>query len=420
MKKFLAVLLVLVMTVTCFAGCTPKKSAGSDLGNTLNQISKFSDADGFKTEANISFGVTFDDAVLSEDRLGALLGEAAPVFKPLLSLFIKDERNAEFVISAKGVGTKNGEQQLLMTIGKGENALTYTGITAGDDIYIDAKTIYTWMGDILAPAMGGESLPVWPYQNAYISGKAFIALLSGMMGGNEDLESDMQVSPVSYVEENQTVQAVGGLGAISAMNPQMMEAVLNGLMDAIPKETLADLVNILEKTLIDAGMLTTKDGYVTITINGDNITALPDAFVNAADGKLATIIDSVVNGIRNSDNEIIASMIPADEEINGQELEDELIAELQAAKDDFQEAAQEMKNMNFNGTIGIKANDKVIEYRLAVGCRIEDEEGYAGNISLSVSTKMEAAKDVSVRAPGNVMTETELSDFFSAFAQNMG
>jgi hypothetical protein len=33
---------------------------------------------------------------------------------------------------------------------------------------------------------------------------------------------------------------------------------------------------------------------------------------------------------------------------------------------------------------------------------------------------MEAAKDVSVRAPGNVMTETELSDFFSAFAQNMG
>ena len=144
------------------------------------------------------------------------------------------------------------------------------------------------------------------------------------------------------------------------------------------------------------------------------------AFVNAADGKLATIIDSVVNGIRNSDNEIIASMIPADEEINGQELEDELIVELQAAKDDFQEAAQEMKNMNFNGTIGIKANDKVIEYRLAVGCRIEDEEGYAGNISLSVSTKMEAAKDVSVRAPGNVMTETELSDFFSAFAQNMG
>ena len=90
MKKFLAVLLVLVMTVTCFAGCTPKKDAGSDLGNTLNQISKFSDADGFKTEANISFGVTFDDAVLSEDRLGALLGEAAPVLKPLLSLFIKD------------------------------------------------------------------------------------------------------------------------------------------------------------------------------------------------------------------------------------------------------------------------------------------------------------------------------------------
>ena len=419
MKKFLAVLLVLVMTVTCFAGCTPKKDAGSDLGNTLNQISKFSDADGFKTEANISFGVTFDDAVLSEDRLGALLGEAAPVFKPLLSLFIKDEKTAELVISAKGVGTKNGEQQLLMTIGKGENALTYTGITAGDDIYIDAKTIYTWMGDILAPAMGGESLPVWPYQNAYISGKAFIALLSGMMGGNEDLESDMQVSPVSYAEGNQTEQVVSGPGAIAA-NPQMMEAVLNGLMDAIPKETLADLVNILEKTLIDAGMLTTKDGYVTITINGDNITALPDAFVNAADGKLATIIDSVVNGIRNSDNEIIASMIPADEEINGQELEDELIAELQAAKDDFQEAAQEMKNMNFNGTIGIKANDKVIEYRLAVGCRIEDEEGYAGNISLSVSTKMEAAKDVSVRAPGNVMTETELSDFFSAFAQNMG
>lgn len=419
MKKILAVLLVLVMTVTCFAGCTPKKGTGSDLGDTLNQISKFSDADGFKTEMNMTVGISFEDAVLSEASLGALLGESASALKPLLSLFIKDDKTAELVISANGVGTKEGDQQLLMTIGKGENALTCTGITADDDVYVDAKAVYTWIGNIMAPAMGGESLPVWPYQNAYVSMQDLMVLFSGMMGSSEDLEIDMQASPMSYVEGTQTMQAASGLGAISSMNPQMLEAVLSGLMEAIPKESLADLVGILETALKDADMLTTKDGYVTITVSGDNITALPDALANAADGKLAAIIDSAVNGIRNSDNDIIASMIPADEEINGQELEDELIAELQAAKADFQETAQTLKYMNFSGEIGIKANDKAVECRMSVACRMEDEEGFAGNITATASYKVEAAKDVSVRAPGNVMTETEISNFFSGFAQMM-
>lgn len=418
MRKLLAVLLVLVMTVTCFAGCAPKKDAG--LGDTLNQISKLGDADGFKTQINMTIGVSFDDALLSEDSLGALLGDAAAAYMPLLSLFIKDEKTAELAISANGVSTKEGEQQLMVTIGKGENALTCTGIAANDDIYIDAKTIYTWVGNMMAPAMGGESMPVWPYQNAYVSMQDLMALFSGMMGSGSVMENEMVVSPMSYVEGTQTMQSVSGLGAISAMNPQMMEAVLNGLMEAIPKESLADLVNILEKALTDAGMLTTKDGYVTVTMNGDNIAALPDALANAANGKLAPIIDSVVNGIRNSDNEIIAAMIPADEEINGQELETEFIAALRETKNDFQEVAQEMKSMNFSGEIGIKANNKAADCRMSVAYRLEDEEGFSGNVSLSASAKVEATEAVSVRAPSNVMTEAEILDFFSVFAQMMG
>ncbi len=409
MKKILAVLLVLVMMVTCFSGCKPKKS-GSELGNTLNQISQLGEADGFKTEMNITLGVSFEDAVLSEASLGALLGEAAPAMMSLLSLVIKDDRTAELVYTAQGVATKDGGAQVLVTIGKGEKALACTGIVADEDVFVDVKTIYTWLSNIMAPAMGGESLPVWPYQNAYVSMQDLVALFSGMMNDSNDMTGN-----VAY-----TTQAIGGLGAITTMNPEMLEAVLNGLMEAIPKESLAELVTMLETALTEAGMLTTKDGFVTVTMNGDNMKNLPDALIAAVDGKLASVIDSIVNGIRNSDNEIIASMIPADEEIDGQEIEDDLIAELEAGAAEWQEDCQEMKDMNFAAEMGIKADKKSAEYRLAVGFRVVDEEGFAGNITMTASAKMEAAKDVSVRVPGNVMTEAEISDFFSAFAQIMG
>ena len=355
MKKLFTLLLVLMIAVTCFAGCTPKKDA--DLRDTLNQISKLSDADSFKTEMNITLGVSFDDAMLSEDSLGELLGEAASAYMPLMSLFIKDEKTAELACTANGIITKEGGAQMLVTIGEGENALTCTGIASDKDVFVDVKTIYTWFSNMMAPAMGEESFPVWPYQNAYVSMQDLMALYSGE------------------------------IGSMGATNPQMLEAVQNGLMETISDESLADLVEVLEQALTDAGMLTTKDCYVTILVNGDNIAALPEALANAADGA---------------------------------ELENEWIVALSTSKDDFQEVAQTMKTMNFSGEIGIKANNKAVDCRVSVAYRIEDEAGFSGNISLAASAKVEATEGVSVRAPGNVMTEAEISDFFSAFAQMMG
>ena len=93
MKKFFAILLVLVLTVTCFAGCSPKQDDGSALGNALNQLSQFGDAAGLKMEMNMSATVSFDDAVLSDASLNQLLGEKAAALLPLLSLFLKDYFN---------------------------------------------------------------------------------------------------------------------------------------------------------------------------------------------------------------------------------------------------------------------------------------------------------------------------------------
>ena len=416
MKKFFAILLVLVLTVTCFAGCSPKQDDGSALGNALNQLSQFGDAAGLKMEMNMSATVSFDDAVLSDASLNQLLGEKAAALLPLLSLFVKDDKTAELAISAQSVSNKEGDTQALVTIGKGENALTCTSIAADGDVFVDMKTIYNWAGNLLAPAMGGEKLPVWPYQNAYVS----LQDLMLVMQGGERIETGGTVAASMAYPNTEMVQPGAGVSQIAGLNPEMLEAVVKGLKEAIPEQTLAELVSLVETALKEAGMLTVKDGFVTITVSGNNIEALPDALAEAAEGKLGSIIDRVVAGIRNSDNEIIASMIPASEEINGKEMEDEFIAAMQGAKDDFKEAAQEMKKMNLNVTMGIKAGKKSAEYRISAGLRIEDESGIAGNVSLNLTSKIETTKDVSVRAPGNVMTETELSDFLSVFTQNMG
>ena len=89
-------------------------------------------------------------------------------------------------------------------------------------------------------------------------------------------------------------------------------------------------------------------------------------------------------------------------------------------KENYEHRAYANGRRDAYAEMGIKADKKSAEYRLAVGFRVVDEEGFAGNITMTASAKMEAAKDVSVRVPGNVMTEAEISDFFSAFAQIMG
>lgn len=401
MKKILSILLVLVLTVTCFFGCAPKKGSGSDLGDALNNISKLSDADATKSQLKVTLGVSLDQPMLSEATLSQLLGENAPLALSVLSPFIKNEKTAELPFSMEGIATKDGEGQFVMKLGAGEDALSCTAIVADEDVYVDAKSIYTWLGKILEPLMGGEAFPVWPYQNTYLS----VMDLAGLFG--IDMESGMAADAM-------VAQDAGVLSAISALNPEMLTAVIEGLMEAIPQQSLLELVKILETALKNAGMLASKNGYVTLVVNGDSVKKLPDALVAAADGKLALILDSVVEGIRSSENEIIASMIPQNVEIKGQDLEDQLIAGIQEGKSDIEAVAQQMKEMGYSVEIAVKAGKKAVDCLMTVQCGF-DADGLSGKITLSASGRIEATKAVTVRAPGDVLTETEISNFLSAF-----
>ncbi len=422
MKKFLAMLLVAVMAISCFSGCNPKKGEKTDLGESLNQLTTLlENADAIKEEFTVTLGVTLDQPLLSQESLMAMLGERGAMLLPILTPFIKNDKTAEIPMSVKGIATQDGDSRFVMTLGSGANAFACDGIAADGDVFVNIKALYEWITDVFEPIIGEEA-PVWPSQNSYVSFMDIMALVQGMTdleGAYSDVEADMlpmsnTMSGATQMESSASM--LESMMGMASMNPEMITAIAEALAEAIPEQSLVDLIHIIETALTDAGMLVTQGDSMTITVNGDNMKNLPEAISDAAEGKLGAIIDSIVEGIQNSDNDIIAAMIPADIEIDGQELEDQLLDELANAEDAMDALTAQMNAMDFEAKFTFKTTSKGADCNLSVKLDF-DEEGLSGTITLSAAAKVEATKKVSIQAPNDVMTEKELSNFLASFMQ---
>lgn len=422
MKKFLAMLLVAVMAISCFSGCNPKKGEKTDLGESLNQLTTLlENADAIKEEFTVTLGVTLDQPLLSQESLMAMLGERGAMLLPILTPFIKNDKTAEIPMSVKGIATQDGDSRFVMTLGSGANAFACDGIAADGDVFVNIKALYEWITDVFEPIIGEEA-PVWPSQNSYVSFMDIMALVQGMTdleGAYSDVEAEMlpmsnTMSGATQMESSASM--LESMMGMASMNPEMITAIAEALAEAIPEQSLVDLIHIIETALTDAGMLVTQGDSMTITVNGDNMKNLPEAISDAAEGKLGAIIDSIVEGIQNSDNDIIAAMIPADIEIDGQELEDQLLDELANAEDATDALTAQMNAMDFEAKFTFKTTSKGADCNLSIKLDF-DEEGLSGTITLSAAAKVEATKKVSIQAPNDVMTETELSNFLASFMQ---
>ena len=421
MKKLFAMLLVFVMVVSCFAGCTSKKGKKTALGESLNQLgSVLENAEAIKEDFSASFTVTFNQPIFAEDSLATLLGEDGAALIPILSPFIKNNQSIEIPVSLEGVATQNGAAKFVYTVGTGADALSCTCVIADNDIFVNMKEIYEWMGNLLAPILGG-ALPVWSSQNAYVSFMDLIAMIQGM-SDSEGIYGDVEVDNYSAQGSQSAVASSpadmleGILGAGSSVSPEMLTALVEGLSEAIPEQGVMALLDIIEEAMTNAGMFAVKDGYMTITLNGDTMKKFPASFAAAADGKLGTIIDFIIAGIQNSDNDIIAALIPAGMEIDGQKIEDELLDEIKNAKEDIDAMAAQLKEMNFAAVLAFKTTKKGVEVNYSIQFDVE-EDGLSGTIKLSATAKLEATDKVTIQAPNNVMTETELSDFLASFME---
>ncbi len=427
MKKIFTLLLVVVMTVSCFVGCKPADgnngSGGKiDLDETFGQFATvLEDADAFKEEFDLTVSVTVNQPLFSDEMLGQLLGEEGAVALPILKPFIKNDKTLEVPMSADYLVTKDGKGQMSFVLGTGDDAFAFNGVVANNDLYLNMKDVYVWLAGIMEVVAGAE-MPVWPMESEYVSFMDVMALIQELQDSSQE---DIYFSPVNAASDFAVVapgesfeDSLEGILGMNGMNPEMIMAIADALMEAIPEQSIMDLVNILEATLEGADMLSEKDGYVTITFDGDKVKKLPDAFANAAKGKLGKAIDSIINGIKNSDNEIIASLIPEDVAISGSEIETLLLTELQAAKEEVNAVAAQLKAMNFVVEYGFKVSDKGIAVKGFVQASVE-EDGISVTMKVSTSGTLETAKDVTIQAPDNVLTKTELSDFIAGFMAGM-
>lgn len=463
MKRFIAILLASLM-VFCFAACSSEKSGndlpadgsaetGSSESGSIDTSLKgmyanaetLSKAESCKFNASLTMQIEFDDPMLSEESLNGMEGGAQ--IRTLLSSYIKSDKLLEIPFTLEGDMSET-EGKFTMKLGTGDEAIKCSMIYAEDDVYLNMKELYNGICSFVAPIAGGEDLPVWPYANAYISMTDMMGLMGGFSGSMDDVYGDYgnafdaDVSLTTAQDLNEFADLGGivleedefdtddyyddyyddeydDMMGLEGLDYETILSLVEGLMEAIPEAGITQLLDVVESGLKNADVLTVEDGYLMFRVNGDNIGNIPSAFATAMDGKLAAILEDILDGLRNSDNDMISGMIPSKDELDVQEIEDSLIEALTDAAQDMDGVAQDMKDQGIELEVGFKMTSSMMDCRISVAAKM-DADDVSGKVKLSASFKVEEGSGVSVDKPQNVLAEDELSNLLSGFSAMMG
>ena len=198
MKRILAMLLVLILAIGCFAGCgeddkkeknnnpaasaTPNKDSGDVSGNETKKEMSFKDISETVTkmengaEIDIKFSLAIKpifDEVFTEEAFLA----------PFNGLIKKNSKGLyEFPVTLSGV---MNDKSAKITFKLADKNIS-DAIVAEEKVYVNAKSVF----DFIVPIAGGGAAISWPLQGEYIELISLLEMLQGMNQSEDNFEND--------------------------------------------------------------------------------------------------------------------------------------------------------------------------------------------------------------------------------------
>lgn len=447
MKRILAMLMVLILAIGCFAGCgeddkkadknnstataTPDKSSGDASGDETKKEMTFTDvsetvsklASGAEIDVKFSIAIkpVFDEEFTEEIFIAQLNGLAKKNSKGLY----------EIPMSLSGVATDKTGKLTLKLADKNISDMIF----AEEKVYLNVKSFF----EFYVGLMGGAIELAWPAQNEYIELVSFMEYMQELNQQvpdyNDDLSADIEWSDeeITFTEDEYMVDmpvsgamGLGSLGMFEGIDEETKQQIVDlfeVIKTAIPEATLKLLEKQFTDLLKNNNVLIFQKDHISFKLDKSNLkgTVLAVADVVRVNG--ADLIDSVMQAIIKSDKfdeEMKASMTEGyDKEQVKQDLQEMFDAEQLGTSIDA--ALTEIGDTHIYVTLGADDNSAtfLIDVLLDGLAQTDSELGSTAGVSqvgivFEVSCKV---KDVTaVSAPTSVLTEAELNTLFMLFA----
>lgn len=447
MKRILAMLIVLILAIGCFAGCgeddkkadknnstataTPDKSSGDASGDETKKEMTFTDvsetvsklASGAEIDVKFSIAIkpVFDEEFTEEIFIAQLNGLAKKNSKGLY----------EIPMSLSGVATDKTGKLTLKLADKNISDMIF----AEEKVYLNVKSFF----EFYVGLMGGAIELAWPAQNEYIELVSFMEYMQELNQQvpdyNDDLSADIEWSDekITFTEDEYMVDmpvsgamGLGSLGMFEGIDEETKQQIIDlfeVIKTAIPEATLKLLEKQFTDLLKNNNVLIFQKDHISFKLDKSNLkgTVLAVADIVRVNG--ADLIDSVMQAIIKSDKfdeEMKASMTEGyDKEQVKQDLQEMFDAEQLGTSIDA--ALTEIGDTHIYVTLGADDNSAtfLIDVLLDGLAQTDSELGSTAGVSqvgivFEVSCKV---KDVTaVSAPTSVLTEAELNTLFMLFA----
>lgn len=447
MKRILAMLMVLILAIGCFAGCgeddkkadknnstataTPDKSSGDASGDETKKEMTFTDvsetvsklASGAEIDVKFSIAIkpVFDEEFTEEIFTAQLNGLAKKNSKGLY----------EIPMSLSGVATDKTGKLTLKLADKNISDMIF----AEEKVYLNVKSFF----EFYVGLMGGAIELAWPAQNEYIELVSFMEYMQELNQQvpdyNDDLSADIEWSDeeITFTEDEYMVDmpvfgamGLGSLGMFEGIDEETKQQIIDlfeVIKTAIPEATLKLLEKQFTDLLKNNNVLIFQKDHISFKLDKSNLkgTVLAVADIVRVNG--ADLIDSVMQAIIKSDKfdeEMKASMTEGyDKEQVKQDLQEMFDAEQLGTAIDA--ALTEIGDTHIYVTLGADDNSAtfLIDVLLDGLAQTDSELGSTAGVSqvgivFEVSCKV---KDVTaVSAPTSVLTEAELNTLFMLFA----
>lgn len=387
MKKTVSLILVIVLAISCFAGCETfhKESdvnnakSFSEVTQTVRKLSE--NGMSVEMEFTVSVKPIFDDYFTKED------------FEELLGTIFTVQSDGtygiSFVIKGEAIGN-DGRFDILIKNNKISDVIKKDGRA-----YINIKSLYEAIIGLIVPYIGEDADTSWPYDNEYLDMNSITEMMSDLNGSlypNADMD-DMGGAVISIA------------------------AALQDIVSAFPDGKLENFASKIETALVNANVLSADSEKIDIKVDKSNVKPLIINTCKVLRTDLADIVEAAIPGLKDSANipdEMKAELDSFDKAEFQSELDDKLDPDV--LETDASEIAAAFGKSHVYVTIKSDETacefifDMLVENTKTMYYDTISEIGYKFNV------KYEEKAVNEITAPSGILTNDELTELMYIFA----
>lgn len=420
MKKFLAMMLVLLLALGCTVGCggklkdqeANKTNAPEAKALTVSDVTEAMNKLSAGCELEYSFLINLKPVYPTDDN-----GATKEMYEAIFGSFadIKSDGSFDFSLKFKGEGTEKG--------GKINILLKDTPVTDlvfhEDHVYLNLKSIFNMYLEIIKASGDPETAGYteflkWPYENEYVdlSKLAELDMMPDFSAGGDDFAFTALEDDISGDDP------LGDDGILSQLEPAEIAALVSALQKSVTSAQMTVFMSRLEETAIKAQILTSDERKIEVRIDKTNAKGFVVEFSKFLKENLADFVAPVVESLKTAEElpDSVKAMLDTFDKAEFQKQLDEEFTD-ENVKTNSEDFEKEMGDSSITFLMEVADSSVNVKFdlQLTKDVLISGEDDSIESFGFTADMKCTEKQVAEIAVPENVLTEEELQNLLSMF-----